>query len=165
MSGIVAIISADGEQPSSPADEAPLATHYDAVGRRGCLLDGLPGNRRRLVGPGIRADSMFPLILRRLAFLLAVLVAITLLTFALLHLACLDVMSRVVPASLAATAQAFYGTVAMGVAAAAVTLASGPLYEHFGPAAFWAMAALCGAVLPLASGIRVPATGFGEVRS
>ncbi len=87
------------------------------------------------------------------------------LTFALLHLACLDLMSRVVPASLAATAQAFYGTVAMGATAAAVTLVSGPLYEQFGPAAFWAMAALCGAALPLASGIRMPATGFAAARS
>jgi len=87
------------------------------------------------------------------------------LTFALLHLACLDLMGRVVPAALAATAQAFYGTVAMGAAAAAVTLASGPLYEQFGPGAFWAMAALCAAALPVASGLRVPPIGSGAARS
>jgi len=87
------------------------------------------------------------------------------LTFALLHLACLDVIGRVVPATLAATAQAFYGTVAMGSAAAAVTLASGPLYERFGAHAFWAMAALCAAALPVAAGLRVPATGSGATRS
>ena len=36
------------------------------------------------------------------------------LTFALLHLACMDVIGRSVPRALAATAQAFYATVAMG---------------------------------------------------
>jgi len=86
------------------------------------------------------------------------------LTFALLHLACLDVIGRVVPATLAATAQAFYGTVAMGAAAAAVTLASGPLYEHFGPEAFWAMAAMCAAALPLTGGLRLPPTAPGAAR-
>ena len=76
------------------------------------------------------------------------------LTFALLHLACMDVIGRVVPAGSAATAQAFYGTVALGATSAAVTLASGPLYNRLGPAAFWAMAALCAAAMPLARGFR-----------
>lgn len=78
------------------------------------------------------------------------------LTFALLHLACMEVISRVVPAGAAATAQAFYGTVALGATSAAVTLASGPLYDRLGPAAFWAMAALCAAAVPLARGLRAP---------
>ncbi len=78
------------------------------------------------------------------------------LTFALLHLACMEVIGRVVPAGAAATAQAFYGTVALGATSAAVTLASGPLYDRLGPAAFWAMAALCAAAVPLARGLRVP---------
>ncbi len=62
------------------------------------------------------------------------------LTFALLHLACMDVIGRTVPARLAATAQALYGTAAVGAASAAASLLSGPLYGRFGAAAFWAMA-------------------------
>ncbi len=78
------------------------------------------------------------------------------LTFALLHLTCIDMIGRTVPANLAATAQAFYSTVAMGATMAAVTLASGPLYEHLGAAAFWAMTGLCLLALPLARGIHAP---------
>ncbi len=62
------------------------------------------------------------------------------LTFALLHLACMDIIGLVVPKPLAATAQAFYGTIALGASAAAITLLSGPLYGGFGPRAFWTMA-------------------------
>jgi PPP family 3-phenylpropionic acid transporter len=72
------------------------------------------------------------------------------LTFALLHLACMDMIGRVAPANLAATAQAFYATVAMGAMSALVTLASGPLYGHFGSNAFWAMALMCAVALPVA---------------
>ncbi len=79
------------------------------------------------------------------------------LTFALLHLACMDVIARVVPVRLAATAQAFYGTIAMGATASAVTLASGPLYAGLGAAAFWVMAAMCAAALPLTLRLRMPA--------
>ncbi len=78
------------------------------------------------------------------------------LSFALLHLACLDVIGRIVPANLAATAQACYATVAVGAASAAITLASGPLYAHLGAGAFWGMAALCLLALALARGIRSP---------
>jgi PPP family 3-phenylpropionic acid transporter len=77
------------------------------------------------------------------------------LTFALLHLACMDMISRVVPIKLAATAQTFYATIAMGATAAAVTLSAGPLYGHFGAAAFWAMAAMCALAIPAARGIRL----------
>ena len=76
------------------------------------------------------------------------------LTFALLHLACMDVIGKVVPATLAATAQAVYATLAMGAAAAAITLASGPLYDWLGAGAFWAMAGLCTVALPVAAGLR-----------
>ena len=76
------------------------------------------------------------------------------LTFALLHLACMRLMLGLVPAHLAATAQAFYGTVAVGAMTAALTLASGPLYQRFGATAFWLMAALCAGALPLARGLR-----------
>jgi len=85
------------------------------------------------------------------------------LTFALLHLACIDMIGRVVPARLAATAQAFYSTMALGATGAAVTLASGPLYERFGAGAFWAMAALCLLALSLARGIRAPAIRGGQI--
>lgn len=77
------------------------------------------------------------------------------LTFGLLHLACMDMISQVVPAPLAATAQAFYATIAMGAMSAAVTLASGPLYGYFGASAFWAMAAMCALALPVARGVRL----------
>ncbi len=79
------------------------------------------------------------------------------LTFALLHLACMEVIGRVVPAELAATAQAFYATVAMGAMQAAVTLASGPLYGRFGAGAFWPMALMCAAAIPVALGVRLVA--------
>ncbi len=78
------------------------------------------------------------------------------LTFALLHLACMQVIGRAVPAALAATAQAFYATVAMGAASALVTLAAGPLYGRLGAGAFWPMAAMCALALPLAARLRAP---------
>ena len=76
------------------------------------------------------------------------------LTFALLHLACMQMLSVIVPPALAATAQAIYGTVAVGAMSALLTLASGPLYGALGPRAFWVMALLCAAALPIAVGMR-----------
>jgi PPP family 3-phenylpropionic acid transporter len=76
------------------------------------------------------------------------------LTFALQHLACMRLIAAVVPPRLAATAQAFYGTVAVGVASALLTLGSGPLYARFHAEAFWAMAGLCVAAVPVAWGLR-----------
>ena len=63
------------------------------------------------------------------------------LTFALLHLACMQMLSVVVPPALAATAQAIYGGIAVGTMTAIITLVSGPLYGTLGPRAFWVMAA------------------------
>jgi len=85
------------------------------------------------------------------------------LTFALLHLAVIGMLGRIVPPHLAATAQAAYGTVAVGAMAAVLTLASGPMYAAFGhgafgPGAFWAMAGLCALAVPVALGMRAPAT-------
>lgn len=77
------------------------------------------------------------------------------LTFALQHLVCMRMIAAVVPARLAATAQAFYNTVAVGAVYAALTLASGLLYGRFGPTSFWAMAALCAAAVPVAAGLRI----------
>jgi len=79
------------------------------------------------------------------------------LTFALLHLAVVQMLARIVPPPLAATAQAAYGTVAVGAMSALVTLASSPLYGVYGPGAFWAMAALCALAIPAAAGLRAPA--------
>jgi PPP family 3-phenylpropionic acid transporter len=78
------------------------------------------------------------------------------LTFALLHLSCMDIIERAVPADLAATAQAFYATVAFGATSALITLLSGPLYGHFGAKAWWAMAAMCAAALPFALRLAAP---------
>jgi MFS transporter, PPP family, 3-phenylpropionic acid transporter len=75
-------------------------------------------------------------------------------TFALLHLACMRLLRIVVPGGLEATAQAIYGTVAIGGATALLTFASGTLYARFDVRAFWAMAALCAAALPLSWSLR-----------
>ena len=72
------------------------------------------------------------------------------LTFALQHLACMRLIAAIVPSRLAATAQAIYGTVAVGVATALLTLGSGPLYAHEGATGFWVMAGLCAAAIPVA---------------
>jgi PPP family 3-phenylpropionic acid transporter len=72
------------------------------------------------------------------------------LTFALQHLACMQLIGAVVPPGLAATAQAFYGTVAVGLASVILTLGSGPLYAHLGASGFWVMAVLCAIAIPIA---------------
>jgi len=76
------------------------------------------------------------------------------LTFALQHLACMRLILEIVPPHLAATAQAFYNTVAVGAASALLTLASGPLYAGFGAGGFWVMSGLCAAAIPAARGLR-----------
>ncbi len=84
------------------------------------------------------------------------------LTFALLHLAAMQVLGRTVPPALAATAQTLYGTLGLGIATTLATLAAGPLYGALGAGAFWVMAGACAAALPLLPGLadaadRVPA--------
>jgi PPP family 3-phenylpropionic acid transporter len=69
-------------------------------------------------------------------------------TFALLHLACMRLIMRIVPSGLEGTAQALYGT-GIGTATALVMLASGSLYGQLGGGAFWIMATLCAIALPL----------------
>jgi PPP family 3-phenylpropionic acid transporter len=59
-----------------------------------------------------------------------------------------------VPASLAATAQAMYGTVAIGLTTALMTMASGILYARFGATGFWVMAGLALLALPPAWSLR-----------
>jgi MFS transporter, PPP family, 3-phenylpropionic acid transporter len=56
-------------------------------------------------------------------------------------------MSRLVPLHLAARAQAFYGTVAVGAMTALLTLLSGPLYQVFAARGFWLMAGFCATAL------------------
>ena len=89
------------------------------------------------------------------------------LTFALLHLACMQMLSVVVPPALAATAQGIYGGVAVGMMTAIITLVSGPLYGALGPRAFWVMALLCAAALPIAftmRGISINASGSKPIQ-
>jgi MFS transporter, PPP family, 3-phenylpropionic acid transporter len=59
------------------------------------------------------------------------------LSFAFLHLACMRLIGQLVPSGLTATAQAIYGTVAIGAVTSLLTLASGGLYGQFGAAGFW----------------------------
>jgi PPP family 3-phenylpropionic acid transporter len=82
-------------------------------------------------------------------WLLAVVQPLHGVTFALLHLACMRLIARIVPSGLEGTAQALYGT-GIGTASALVMLASGALYGQLGGAAFWIMATLCAIALPLA---------------
>ncbi len=76
------------------------------------------------------------------------------LTFALLHLACMGIIARNVPADLAASAQALYGAVAVGAASAALTAASGAIFAHFGTGGFAFMAALALLAAPLVWTLR-----------
>jgi MFS transporter, PPP family, 3-phenylpropionic acid transporter len=79
------------------------------------------------------------------------------LTFALMHLAAMGIIARTVPSRLSATAQTVYGTGALGIASAVLTVLSGYLYGWFGVQAFWAMVALCAAALPLVRGLGAAA--------
>lgn len=75
-------------------------------------------------------------------------------SFALLHLACVGLIEESVPDGARATALALYGSVGLGLAGALVTLASGPLYGHFGAHAFWVMVVLSLCALPPALSLR-----------
>jgi PPP family 3-phenylpropionic acid transporter len=77
-------------------------------------------------------------------------------TFALLHLACMRLIARIVPQGLEGTAQAIYGTVGVGGASALLTFASGALYGRLGAQGFWVMAALCALAFPLTWKLRQP---------
>jgi PPP family 3-phenylpropionic acid transporter len=79
------------------------------------------------------------------------------LSFALLHLACMRLIGQIVPPALAATAQAIYGTVAIGAMTALLTFTSGTLYGRFGAGGFWAMAGLCLLALPFIAKLRIKA--------
>jgi PPP family 3-phenylpropionic acid transporter len=76
------------------------------------------------------------------------------LTFALQHLACIRLIGAVVPAGLAATSQAFYGTFVVGLTTTAMMLGSGVLYARIGAAGFWVMAGFCALAVPVAARLR-----------
>jgi MFS transporter, PPP family, 3-phenylpropionic acid transporter len=78
------------------------------------------------------------------------------LTFALLHLACMRILGRIVPTNLAATALTVYGTLGAGLSSVLLTLASGPLFKYLGQGGFWVMAALCAMAVPLALTLALP---------
>jgi MFS transporter, PPP family, 3-phenylpropionic acid transporter len=96
---------------------------------------------------GIAASTVDPTVLTFLQLLHG-------LTFALLHLACMRLLGECVPPRLSATAQAIYGTLAVGLATAALTFASGWLYARMGPQAFALMSLLCLAALPVTATLR-----------
>jgi PPP family 3-phenylpropionic acid transporter len=82
----------------------------------------------------------------------------------LLHLSCMRLMAEIIPARLVATGLAVYGTVAIGMVTAMLTLAAGPLYAHLGAEGFWVMAGLCAVALPLAFGLKEPDDASGSAR-
>ena len=80
-------------------------------------------------------------------------------TFALLHLSCMQLIAMHVPVNLSATAQTIYGTVGIGTSTALVMLASGWLFGRLGGSAFALMSLLCLAALPLVRGLAREAAG------
>lgn len=76
------------------------------------------------------------------------------LTFALLHMVAMRVIAASVPERFAATAQTVYGALALGLASATLTFASGYLYAWLGMRAFWIMSGLCAAALPFVGSLR-----------
>ena len=79
------------------------------------------------------------------------------LSFALLHLSCMSVIGRTVPPALAASAQAFYGAVGIGLANIVLSALSGLIFARYAGHAFWFMAALAAAALPLVLRLKVEA--------
>jgi MFS transporter, PPP family, 3-phenylpropionic acid transporter len=69
-------------------------------------------------------------------------------TFALLHLACMRLMTAAVPQHLAATGLAIYA-LGPGIITALLTLSSGVLYARLGANGFLVMALLSALALPL----------------
>jgi PPP family 3-phenylpropionic acid transporter len=120
------------------------------------LLRWLGPNRALMLSAGAAAIRWTVTAISTDPYALALIEPLHGLTFALLHLACMRVIAVVVPLRLAATAQSFYGTVGVGAAVALMTLASGLLYQHLGGVAFWVMAALCLAAIPIAMNLRMP---------
>jgi PPP family 3-phenylpropionic acid transporter len=116
----------------------------DMLGRRGALALGA---RTAVVRWGVMAQTT------NIAALAAI-EPLHGLTFALFHLACMRIIADTVPRSLAGMAQAFYGTVGIGGTTALLTIVAGWLFARLEPAAFWGMAFLCCAALPIVWSLR-----------
>ena len=116
---------------------------------------GLPGAAALSAGAGVIRWAGMAATTSVLA--LVVVQALHGLTFALMHLAAMGVIARAVPDRLSATAQTVYGTGALGIASAVMTVASGYFFGWFGMRSFWGMAALCAMALPLIRGIGATA--------
>lgn len=71
-------------------------------------------------------------------------------TFGITHLAAVSFIARAIPQQLATSAQSLMATLSMGVFLGSSIWASGPLYEHFGSHAYYAMAGLSGIALAFA---------------
>ena len=123
-------------------------------GRR--LLDGLGPGRAAALCAG--AGVLRWMVMAQTAWVPALMLVQPLhgLTFALLHLACMSLLSYIVPSGLAATALTLYGTLGSGVSSVLLTLASGPLYGRLGPTGFLVMAALCAVAVPIALTLNLP---------
>ena len=63
-------------------------------------------------------------------------------TFGITHLAAVSFIARAVPTQLATSAQSLMATLSMGVFLGSAIWASGPLYDHFGSHAYYAMSGL-----------------------
>lgn len=63
-------------------------------------------------------------------------------TFGITHLAAVSFIARAVPSQLATSAQSLMATLSMGVFLGSAIWASGPLYDHFGSHAYYAMSGL-----------------------
>jgi PPP family 3-phenylpropionic acid transporter len=85
-------------------------------------------------------------------------------TFALLHLACMRLLARIVPRGLEGTAQAIYGTVGIGAATALLIVISGALYARVGAQGFRVMAGLCALALPLTWKLRESVFGDSRIQ-
>ena len=75
---------------------------------------------------------------------------------ALLHLACMRLLVRIVPPGLEGTAQALCSAVGIGAASAGLTLVSGVLYARVGGAGVWCHRR-CALAVPLTWPLRQPA--------
>ena len=71
-------------------------------------------------------------------------------TFGITHLAAVSFIARAIPQQLVTSAQSLMATLSMGVFLGSSIWASGPLYEHFGSHAYYAMAGLSGIALVFA---------------
>lgn len=72
------------------------------------------------------------------------------LTFSLVHLACMQILSAAVPRQLFATAQSLYSVCSNAIASAAITLAAGALFGALHAHAFWLASILCALAVPVA---------------